>query len=587
MTFSSAPGVLVLTNAGAAAPPRGVSDALGRAGLTRLRRVGEVWLTSWGHDPQLPTVDRPLLLSGPARRDGAVVGDGQVAELLREGDVAELGHFLPPFGAVGLTDGGLRIAVDRMGLRQVYWCRGPGWDAASTSARLLGRLLGRGWDEEAVLVQSQVGWQLGGRTLYLGVTKLAPGASLLVSRAGLRVSEDDSQPSQPGSTSLDEAVDHAAGVLRRTMSTYVDEATDPLLQLTGGMDSRLVLSSVPVERRRGLRTMTLDVPGSADAVVARAVADRCGARHRVVALDGLGSVPPGEWFARVRTTAEMHDAMLDPIAKAATDWAEEGVDQGNRLGGLGGEIGRGFYYTGRVRPARVTRRRSERLAHWRVLANEAVEPEALHPRHRLAARAAALDAIHTALVEAGDEWYGATDELYYRHRMARWAGLAETVASTRRQLVNPLLHPEFIEMARALSPRDKAQARFLGRLQMALDPELGRMSLDGRPAPDAFAFPGPAARARQGLTQTRRAVHKARQRARGARRPPAGGAVLAAGVLDHLRAHAALADPLRDSGWFDPRWLGEVLDGSVLPQPNTVAFMMNVLVGQDPGGANP
>ena len=62
---------------------------------------------------------------------------------------------------------------------------------------------------------------------------------------------------------------------------------------------------------------------------------------------------------------------------------------------------------------------------------------------------------------------------------------------------------------------------------------------------------------------------------------------LAAGVLDHLRAHAALADPLRDSGWFDPRWLGEVLDGSVLPQPNTVAFMMNVLVGQDPGGANP
>jgi asparagine synthase (glutamine-hydrolysing) len=381
-------------------------------------------------------------------------------------------------------------------------------------------------------------------------------------------------------------VDHACDALRLTMAHYLDHAEAPLLQLTGGMDSRLVLSSVPAGRRRALRAVTLDVPGSTDTAVARAIADRCGVPHRVVSLDGLGSVAPDEWFARVRATAESHDAMLDPIAKAATDWAEEGVEQGNRLGGLGGEIGRGFYYTGRVRPRDVTRRRSEQLARWRILANEAVEPDALAARYRQAARTVALDAVHAALDETGHEWFSATDELYYRHRMTRWAGLAETVASTRRHLVNPLLHPEFIAMARTLAPQDKSHARFLGRLQMALDPELGRVPLEGRPPPEAFAFPGLPGRTRQAVTQSRRAVRQIAPRARGARRPPAGGSVVATGVLDHFRAHPTLADPLRDCGWFDPPWLEQLLDGTVQPQPNTVAFMMNVLVGLESTGGD-
>lgn len=573
-----------MSSRGAAEPPGEVCRGVRRAGLPPLRCIEGVWATSWGHDPELPTPDRPLLLSGPARRDGARVSEGEVARLIRDGDLVEVGRFLPPFGAVGLVDGGVRVAVDRMGFRQVFWFRGAGWEAASTSASLLARLAGGSWDDEAVLVQSQVGWQLGLRTLYSGVTKLAPGASVLVSRTGLRVDHHAVSSGRPGSTSLGEAVDHAGAVLRQTMAQYLDDAADPLLQLTGGMDSRLVLSSTRADRRHCLRAVTLDVPGSADTAVARAVARRCGVQHRALSLDGLGSVTAAEWFARVRATAEAHDSMLDPVAKAATDWAEEGVDQGNRLGGLGGEIGRGFYYTGRVRPGRVTRRRSERLSRWRVLANEAVEADALHPRHRQVAREVALDAVHAALVAAGDEWFSATDDLYYRHRMTRWAGLSESVASTRRQLVNPLLHPEFIRMARTLSPRDKSHARFLGRLQMHLDPELGRLPLEGRPCPEAFAFPGLAGSARQGITTSQRALRKAAQRARGRRRPPAGGAVVAHGVLEHLRAQPDLAGPLRDCGWFDPRWLGDVLDGTVRPQPNTVAFMVNMLVGLDTRG---
>src|SRR5699024_493935 len=117
---------------------------------------------------------------------------------------------------------------------------------------------------------------------------------------------------------------------------------------------------------------------------------------------------------------EAHDGMLDPVAKAATEYAEESVSQGSRLGGLGGEVARGFYYVGRVRPLPVERRRSRRLARWRMLANEAVAAEALAERHRRSAAGVAEDAIHAALAGGGGEWFSATDDLYYRHRMQRW-----------------------------------------------------------------------------------------------------------------------------------------------------------------------
>lgn len=582
MSLHGVAGMLAVTvRRGSDAPPAEVRATVQRAGLSPLRPVAGVWMTSWGHDPGMPTADRPLVLAGEARLDGARVADLRVASLLRGGAQHELAEFLPPFAAIGLGDTGLRVATDRMGMSQVFLAAGPGWDAVSTSARLLHRLLGKGLDEEAVLLQSQLGWQLAERTLYAGVSKVSHGESLTLTGSGLTRHPHPDLTARPGSIRLDEAVDRAATALRDVTTAFLGDARDPVLQLTGGMDSRIVLSAVPEPLRAGLRAMTLDVPGSADAAVAGTVAARCGLEHQVVTLDDLRSVAPREWFERVRSTAEAHDAMLNPVAKAATEWAEESMTPGTRLGGLGGEVARGFYYVGRVRPLPVDRRRSLRLARWRMLANEAVAAEALHPRYRDAAPAAAEDAIHAALVAGGDEWFSATDELYYRHRMTRWAGLAESVAATRRSIVNPMLDPHFIQVARDLSPHDKSRARFLGRLQLLLDADLATMPLEGRPPPSVFAHPRPATALRQSAARTRLGARKVRQRLTRARRPPAGGTVVATAVTRHLRDHPAVLDPVRASGWFDQRWLSDVLSGSVAPAPHSVAFLINMLVALD------
>jgi hypothetical protein len=54
-------------------------------------------------------------------------------------------------------------------------------------------------------------------------------------------------------------------------------------------------------------------------------------------------------------------------------------------------------------------------------------------------------------------------------------------------------------------------------------------------------------------------------------------------VVRHVRRHPALLDPVRDSGWFDPGWLADLLSGAVTPAAPTVAFMMNMLVALDAG----
>ena len=71
--------------------------------------------------------------------------------------------------------------------------------------------------------------------------------------------------------------------------------------------------------------------------------------------------------------------MASPLALAPLLLAEDRLEQGHRFSGLGGEVARGFYYAGNPSSATTSSHLVERLAHWRIFANEAVEPEALDP----------------------------------------------------------------------------------------------------------------------------------------------------------------------------------------------------------------
>ena len=539
---------------------------------------GPATLASWGLaslTPPIPT----LALSRVARRAGGDVDPSEIADRMCH-DPAALTRLLPPFAAVRGDERGVTMVADSMGFRQLYHSSpdAGGPPVLSTSALFAGWARSAELDHTAVAIQSRLGWQLGQRTLFSGVDKLAPGAVAHLDAHGVRVSA----PAQAPETelSLEEAVPLAAALLRRSLTALLDDQPDAVLQLTGGQDSRLLLSAIPVARRRGLRAMTLGVPGSGDVTVAAQLAERYGMRHEVHGLDALPGLSPASAWDLVLKAAIRLDGMSDPIALAALTVAETSFDQGLRISGLGGEVARGFYYIGPVHRRAFTPRDARQLAAWRMFVNEAVEPDLLDQEFSAWARATADNEVASVMAAAGDEWFRATDELYLRHRMQRWAGITDTAVGADRVVINPMLCQEFLSIASRLRPEDKAHSRFLARLQMELDPELGRIPLEGRAAPIVMTHQSPWRSATGAVNSGRRLARKVAQRIRGGNRAPAGGFQLAGKVVDHWREHPEIVSQALPSAFIRPDWIADVLDGRVVPRASSVALVTNLIVAR-------
>jgi asparagine synthase (glutamine-hydrolysing) len=567
------PGVLAVTTSGDLTMASSVRSCLASLGHDPVVHTGPgLVVATWGADLR---PDGTLLLSrGPRRHEHDLEVD-EVSRLIAADLPTPLSGILPPFAAFRRTAPSEAVATtDALGFLHLYRTQWSGAAAVSTSARALALLTGADLDFEAVTLQSLLGWQVGPWTLFEGVTKLGPGER--VHLAGGRIAVEDARPGTPPAMELEDAVPAASRMLREYLTAYVTDHPDAMLQLTGGQDSRILLSAIPPELRRGLRALTLSVPGSQDVAIAARLAARTGLTHQVEALESLQGMEPQEAHSRCVDASRRLEGMADPIALAALSIAEQRFEQGHRIAGLGGEVARGFYYVGNPRDATVTRERVARLAAWRMFANESIDPAALAQGLREGARERAVQRIHGLMAATGREWLAATDDFYLDQRMQRWAGVTDTAVSFDRSVVNPMLDDRFISIARGMPPAAKRGSMFLARLQMALDPELGRMPLDGRPAPEAYAQRSLVNRARTVETLAKKAAAKARQRLGHSTRPPAGGEVLAAKVVDHWRRAPDLLDRARETKVLDHAWLDEMLAGRLDPAPSTVAFVINL-----------
>lgn len=547
------------------------SACRGRAGLNL---AGGAVVATWGETSARDF--GTMLLSPVRRRLGGVVPDAVIDREMRE-HPGSLGDMLPPFAAVQVDTDRVTMVADSMGFGQLYHSEPgrPGPGVMSSSAVAAARAVDAPLDEVGLANQSLLGWQLGQRTLFAGIRKLQPGAVASLADDEVEVTIPAQRRHSP--LALTDAVRQAAALLRAALEALLDDHPDAVLQLTGGLDSRLLLSAVPASRRRGLRAMTLGVPGSRDVVVASELSARCGLEHEVHGLADLADVSPADAWMLSRRAAQRLDAMCDPIALAALGLAEQSFAQGVRISGLGGEVARGFYYTGRVADRPYTHRDAVRLAGWRMFVNDAVEPGLLTPEFSAWARAAAEREVFDALRQGGPEWFRATDALYLRHRMQRWAGATDAAVSATRTVINPMLDPDFLGIAARVRPSDKARARFLALVQMELDPELGTIPLDNRPAPSAYAHPSVAWSVQHGISTARGFAGKAWQRVRRGNRPPAGGDLLAAKVLEHWRANPTVVEGLFSLAFLNRDALEEALAGGRALRPSSMALLVNLV----------
>ncbi|WP_165975835.1 hypothetical protein, partial [Actinomadura rubrisoli] len=432
----------------------------------------------------------------------------------------------------------------------------------------------RGLDREALGVYRLVGHFLDQDTAFDGVKKLRPGCKW--SLADGRLAETEIEPGgfRAGEApSVEEAVRELAEVLRTSMAQCLDQYPDAVLQLSGGLDTRLVLAAIPPARRNGLNSLTLSARDSGDEATAATLARMSRMHREVIDLSGLERLEPVEVHRLVMEAAQRREQVLNPLHLGMLEWVEEQTTDAPRISGLGGELSRGMYYAmQRPHPA-VTSKLVERLAKWRIFSLDPVDPGCLDPGFAEESAAGTMRRLQDIFAGFGGDWLSATDAYYYRQRYHRAVGAVVTSSCTEHTAVNPLLHPRFVAIAEALSPAAKRGSAFNARLLAELDPELAALPMDTGVRPDALMAPRALKLVRTARDQGVKIVHKTRQRVFGRGDSGSASAALNRSLLAHWRAEPHLLEPVAATGLIGEEWLARVLSGEHTPAPVTTGFV--------------
>jgi asparagine synthase (glutamine-hydrolysing) len=523
---------------------------------------------------------------GPAVVEQGPPTPGLVVELARGLRVAE-GAFrppaagaastiVPPGAAAWSTPEGWGLATDALGVHDVYWRQGSGWAAVSTSAVALGLLEWSGPDDDALGVTALVGHPVGSGTAVAQVVRLRPGEVCEI-RAG-RASITGGTPALPpaGRSWLtdDRAVRRTgAEALRGIVGEALEDAGEVVLELSGGLDSRVLLAAIPPDRRAGLTAVTLGPPDSPDALIASEIARRWKLEHRLIDLRGLAELSADEAEALATTVGARLDWSGNPVALAVLAWAEAQIaDDRPRLSGQNGEFARGFYYALLPRWTPNTRRTVDALGRWRVFANDRVDPDVLAPALTRRAEETALAELRH-LVPAGN-FLAATDELYLTLRMTRWLGPAYTLASRSRVVHAPFLDGRYLTWARSLHPSRRRDSRALAGVLAELDPELASLPLASGASPSTLAAGGLRSKGSAIPRTGRKVAAKVRQRVRPRPRSAEGARALAELVRTAWSARDGALDAAATSPLVRPEVVREIARGRRPADPTTVGFLV-------------
>ncbi len=495
-----------------------------------------------------------------------------------------LSGITPPFAVASCVgqDQPVIAATDLMGCRHLYWHQGNGWAAVSTSALALACCAAAEPDVRAIAVRAMLGFHLGTTSPFAGIQKLGPAGICSLTRGRVHIAnyaDPWPEPARPGSVAAPaDLARRIAGLLQSCAARTVHEFPDAVIELSGGLDSRIQLAAIPPARRTGLHGITLDVAGTNDGSIARRLASLTGLDHRVLSVAPLTDLTPARAWALVRQSAVRDDCSGNPVAHGVLDWAEERLGTQPRISGAGGEAARGFYYTSQRQHPQASDRLAGRLARWRLMTNEAVDAGCLGADLAPWARGVATSEVGRILTGYQRDWLTSTDEFYARERVVRWAGLRLSASSTERTVLSSMLHPDYMALAWACPPSLKRNSRFMALVLSVLDADLAAIPLDSGDVPARLAAPTALDRARSCSVTGRKFVHKIHQRLASAGQPGVGQCALSSLVIEHWRSEPQLLSGLPATGLVDDGWLSRVLDGSCQADPATVGYVANLLV---------
>lgn len=514
-------------------------------------------------------------------RDGRAV---QVAEHAARRSMAELeaelADVVAPFGCFIRDDRLDRVsaATDPLGMRHIYWARSTSVAYGSTSSALLARLIGAGLDTASCAVYSQLGHLLGDRSLFVGVHKLARGQSARFAdgEVELTLTGDEQPQVVRGSghfTDLNEAVGAGVTVVRRVVDQGFRAFPDPLLELSGGLDSRLILAAARGEHGPP-RTLTIGPDDSTDMVVARSLVEDLGLRGSFVPFSILERWSARDTMERVTVAARGRDFASNAVSGAIYDAVGAQVPAVAQVTGAAGEQARGRYFAGqRARPD-LDVDRVESLVHWQLVVNQAVDRALLSRDLQDEAKVELRSQAWEYFAGSPVGWPMASDQLYMFGRIQRWAGPAYSHWGLDHQVVAPYFHPDYVEWASRLPLAAKRTSTAFLSVLARIDRELATRPLANGLTPLQMNATGVRGSVSRGYRDGRRLVRKVRQRLAGRRLEPSG-----VGLLSHKLAEQWRREPpqhLHTLDVLDARNVEQFVEGRRELDAVSLAFLLNL-----------
>jgi hypothetical protein len=342
------------------------------------------------------------------------------------------------------------VWTDHAGTRPCYLCQTPHVVMLAPSPRCFRKIPGAPSDlvPGSLAAMTLNGALLDEHTYYRGVRLVGPARRVTLERAGTRWTHYWQRTFDPPNSRPDPTPESVAEQICHATDQHLARFEDPLLALSGGLDSRILLAAC---RRLGRNIPTItwgfdhvDTPGS-DYAVGQAAARHAGVPHHAVQLD-VNQLPQ-----HAQRVVELTDGLTGHLGnytradQLARELATEhdAIIRGDEMFGWAKRVNSA---TGAL--SRVGVNLGKRLRLLRFLLNRDVAPAVLRDyeqQYREVVSALPDDAPPDDL----------KDMLYWKTRYPRLIASQAAVFRAHLDVVSPLLDPGIIDLVRGCSAAER------------------------------------------------------------------------------------------------------------------------------------
>jgi asparagine synthase (glutamine-hydrolysing) len=381
------------------------------------------------------------------------------------------------------------IITDRCGSLHAYWRPCAGGHAVSLSSAVLAMLDEAGaaqLDPVAVHEFIATGILYEDRSLWQGVRKIGPATVFTLGPQGVQARPYwQFADIRPESLPLDQAIDQTHHALVDVLKALPATPQPLVSDLTGGYDSRFLLSGLV----KAGRPFTTTVSGAAqhpDVTVAARIAAELGLQHQHIPSQQIPS--PEEFDAALRMTDGEYDAF--DYARILATHRRLSAAHGMSLNGSFGELARGYWWEllwprlAQRQPldvAMVARKRFAAIPYDKALFAPAAQLDLAAHMAAVAGRAIAPIAAFPNTTQM--------DCVYYSLRMQRWQGRITSATNQLWPAFSPIGFAQVLEPILAAKASTRFRSLFVRATFARFAPALARIPLEhGYPPMPAKLF---------------------------------------------------------------------------------------------------